>query len=140
LTDAEFTIGPHTYRAARLNARQQFDVARRLTNVLAMLGAEKSPEFKPTPDNFARAILFSAGSIPQADMDMALGTCLGVVKRRMPGDQGWAPIATSSGSLMYDDMGMPEMLEALWHVLSAHRLPDFLYAGVRASSEAKTQN
>lgn len=138
MTDTEFQIGPHNYRAGRLNARQQFDVARRLSYVLTMLGAEKSPEFKPTPENFARIILVTSGSIPQADVDAALNICLGVVKRKLPNDQGWAAIVASNGAMMHEDIDMATMLEIVWHVVSAHRMVDFLSASARDSAAPKT--
>lgn len=138
MTDTEFAIGAHHYRAGRLNARQQFDVARRLGYVLTMLGAEKNAEFKPTPENFARIILVTAGQVPQPDMDMALNICLGVVKRKIPGDLGWAAIATPAGAMMFDDIDMPAMLEMVWRVVSAHRMVDFLSVSGRSSGEPKS--
>jgi hypothetical protein len=138
LTDTEFTIGAHHYRADRLNARQQFDVARRLSYVLTTLGAEKSPEFKPTPENFARIILVTSGMIPQSDMDAALNICLGAVKRKLHGDLGWGPIVASNGALIHDDIDMATMLELVWHIVSAHRMVDFLSASARASAAPKT--
>lgn len=140
MSDTEFKIGPHHYQAGRLNARQQFDVARRLSDVLMLLGMERSEEFKRTPENFARVILVSSARVPQADIDAALNICLGIVKRRLPGDQGWAAIVASNGAMMYDDIDMPVMLEIFWHVVSAHRMVDFLSASGRASAAPKTSD
>lgn len=143
MTDPEFQIGPHTYRSSRLNARQQFDVARRLGYVLTMLGMEKVAEFKPTPENFARVILVSAGQVPQADMDAALNICLGAIKRRIDGagvaeHQAWSPIITPAGDPRYDDIDMPIMLQLVWHVISAHRMADFLSGSASRSAEPKS--
>jgi hypothetical protein len=140
LTD-EFQIGAHHYLVGRLDARRQFDVARRLGYVLTMLGAEKSAEFKPTPENFARIILVTAGQVPQADMDTALNICLGVVKRKITGDVGWASVTTQKGdALMFDDIDMPIMLQLVWHVVSAHRMVDFLSVSGRSSGEPKSRD
>src|ERR1700735_2990271 len=136
MTD-EFQIGAHHYRAGRLNAKDAFHVARRLGYVLTALGIEKGEQFKPTPENFARIILVTSGQVPQADMDFALNTCLGVVKRSMGDHQGWAAIATSTGALMYDDIDMSTMLQIVWHVISAHRLPDFLFESGGAGAPKK---
>ncbi len=136
MSENEFTVGGHRYRADRLNARQQFDIARRLSYTLVQLGAEKKPDFKPTPENFSRIFLVTSGFVPQADMDMALNVCLGVVKRHIPGDIGWASLTAANGSLMYADIGMAEMLQIVWHVIAAHRLVDFLAVGAQNSSEA----
>lgn len=138
LSESEFTVGSNQYRAGRLNARQQFDVARRLRDVLMILGMERGPEFKSTPENFARIVLVSSGNVPQADMDIALNICLGVIKRRMPGDQGWVVIITPTGALMFDDIDMPVMLQLVWHVVNAHRMVDFLSVSVLNSSEPKS--
>jgi hypothetical protein len=136
MADNEFKVGHHTYRAGRLDARKQFDVARRLSYVLVQLGAEKKADFKPSAENFARIILVTTGYIPQADMDAALNICLSVVKRHIPGDIGWAALTASNGALMYEDIGMAEMLQIVWHVISMHRLVDFLAASAQDSSEA----
>lgn len=139
MTD-EFSIGAHHYRVGRLDARKQFDIARRLGYVLTMLGAEKNAEFKPTPENFARIILVTAGQVPQADMDTALSICLGVIKRKIPGEQGWAAIATSTGAMMFEDIDMPAMLEMVWRVVSAHRMVDFLSVSGHSSGGPKSRD
>jgi hypothetical protein len=136
LTD-EFQIGAHHYRAGRLSAKDAFHVARRLGYVLTALGIEKGDAFKPTSENFARIILVTSGQVPQADMDFALNTCLGVVKRRIGDHQGWAAITTSAGAMMYDDIDMSAMLQIVWHVISAHRLPDFLFESGSGSAGQK---
>jgi hypothetical protein len=137
MSDTEFKIGANDYRAGRLSARQQFDVARRLSFVLTMLGAEKTAEFKATPENFARIILVTAGQVPQADMDAALTLCLSTVKRKIPGDIGWAPLTAPGGALMMD-IDMPELLEIVWRVVSAHRMVDFLSGNDQTSARPKT--
>src|SRR5690348_10037426 len=132
----EFKIGEHHYRIGRLNARQQFDVARRLSFVLVQLGGEKNPEFKPTAENFARIILVTTGSVPQSDMDTALNICLSAVTRQMGGDRGYAAVVAGNGAMMFEDIDMSAMLQIVWHVIDQHRLVDFLSAGVRKSAEA----
>lgn len=136
MPSSEFKVASHTYKAARLNARQQFDVARRLSYVLVQLGGEKKPDFKPTAENFARIFLVTSGYVPQSDMDISLNMCLSAVSRNAGGDRGWVSISSSNGALMFDDIGMPEMLEIVWHVIAEHRLVDFLAASARNSSEA----
>lgn len=136
MTENEFQVGKHTYRAKRLSAKDQFHVARKMSYTLFQLGGDKTEKFVPSPKNFARVICVTTGGLAQSDLDSVLDVCLGVVSRQVSGDRGWAPIQTK-GVMMFEDISMPEMLELVWHVIDAHRLVDFLAADPSDSKEHK---
>jgi hypothetical protein len=137
---------PEKFRTGRLNARQQFHVARRLGPILVarlqgmaamtkMLGlptaegaqeaAEPAPEALVPEDVMAAGFIPAATALarmPDADADFVLTTCLGVCSR-MQGSQ-WAPVQASNGKMMFEDIGMQEMMQ-LVNAVVKENLGDF---------------
>lgn len=113
----EFTVAGQNYKSAKMDAMKQFHVSRRLAPVLAgiapllkdLKGADPLAALAPA----AEAI----GGISDADAEYILNACLDLCQRQQPGNIGWARVR-SSGGLMFEDIGMAEMLQIAWAVLS----------------------
>jgi hypothetical protein len=127
--ELEFKVGEHDYRATRMNAFDQFAVARPLRNVLASLAMieeevrKSKPKDPPTPHTFVQLMCTMAGGLTKEESDSSVSLCLSKVVRKS--GAGWAATATPDGVLMFDDIGMSEMLEIVWHVLKYNGLIDF---------------
>lgn len=122
----QFSVGGHKYSCGRLNAFDQYDVARRFSPVLVWLGALKKEQEVRDPKAFAQAICAMSASLPRADTDAVLNLCLSVVAREQA--TGFAPMRAESGALMFQDIELAELLEIVWHVLEANRIVDFFAA------------
>jgi hypothetical protein len=110
----EFEIKSQTYRAGKLSAFQQFHVSRRLAPLLASLGGSLD-EMRADPLSLFAPIAQGIASLPDADADFVLNTCLGTVQRAQ--GQAWARVMAPGGGLMFEDIGMPEMLQIVGRVL-----------------------
>lgn len=75
-------VGGHRFLIGKLNARQQFDVLRRLGFVEHFLEMEAASEteLKPGARWIAAMLSNTMGSVPQVDMDYVLDTCLALVQ------------------------------------------------------------
>lgn len=123
----EFELNGHTYRAGKLNARDQFHIVRRLAPVLGnAAGSSGMDALPPIADAIA--------SLSDEQADYVLFGLLRCVQRKQPQGLGWAAVSTEH-SLMYDDITMPVMMQLAWKALQ-HNMADFLHALPSASSEA----
>ena len=114
----EFTIGEHTYRAGRLDARTQFHVVRRLGPVLADLTTAST-------GNVIANIAVAVGKLKDEDADYVIDKSLRVVTRAQDNGRGWAAVSNPTGGLMFDDIDMPVMLQLVWKVLEEYLVPFF---------------
>ena len=100
----EFEINGVTYRAATMDARRQFHVARRLSSVLSP-SADALGKLAPDADSKAGFIAAIDGffealsSLPDDQLDYVIDACLDTVSRK-DGTQ-WSPIRRG-GAMMYD--------------------------------------
>jgi hypothetical protein len=130
----EFNVGEHRYRARKMNARQQFHVARRLGplfNQLLQLGpaianltpgtmgdAEANKVFEEALGAFTSAL----AKIPDQDCDYVLDRCM-EVSQRLQGGNGsgqsvWADVWNSRlGRMMFEDIDVAEMFNIAGEVL-----------------------
>lgn len=132
----EFDVFGSKYKIGRMNAMQQFHVARRLHGVCAALGeafnivqqmggaetlALAVVEKKPTSDvlRVLAPVLKSLGDMKDTDVDYVFENCLLVVERQQSGG-AWAPIWVRGGGLMFQDIEMPHMIVLTWHVLRSN--------------------
>lgn len=122
----EFDIGGHSYRVGKLNAFDQLNVARRLSQALIPIGNLRSMA-DPKPDDaaLARAFVTLTSQIPVDDMDQARNILFAVVTRDLGGDRGWARITAPNGSLMYDDIDLAGLSAIMVKALDANGLIDF---------------
>ncbi len=141
----EETVNDVTYRIGRLNAKQQFNVLRRLGPVFAAAkpaarlwveeaakatqGGEKLPV---EPGKMVDEIFDSVGPLVSAlgtlsdeTTDYVLGTCLGVVFMNRSGSS-WAPVANRQGQMMFDDLDLMTMLRLVLLVLQDNLSSFFL--------------
>lgn len=115
---SEIQVGQYTYIIGKLNARQQFDVARRLGVVNFILENPVQDKHDDGARWIAAMIMGQMSSIPQADMDFILNTCLSVVTTvRVHGQRPIAIMDARSGLMQFDDIDMTEMLEIVDNVI-----------------------
>ena len=114
----EFEINGVTYRAATMDARRQFHVARRLSAVLAPSADAigKSKDDKSVKGGIIAALdgFFDAlSSLPDDQLDYVIDACLDTVSRK-DGTQ-WSPIRRG-GAMMYD-LDLYTQGAIVWHVV-----------------------
>lgn len=111
----ELELDGHTYRVGKLDARAQFHIVRRLAPVLgelapALQGGKGGLDALPP-------IATAVAKLSDADADYCIFGLLKVVSRKQPNGLGWGPVSTEN-LLMYDDIGMTQMLKLAWEALS----------------------
>lgn len=128
----EFQVGDHTYVAGKMNAKQQFHVARRILPVLAGAGKDGDVMDK------IRGAAYALSEASDADADYVIDHCLAVVKRKMENGKGYTQII-SAGRLMFEDMTMLEMLQIAGEVLvfNLGNFSDALPKGLKDMVEAQ---
>lgn len=146
-----FEIDGRQYRAGRLSARQQFHVMRRLSPLVEAVAPAVRDAFKTLdvakPDIKAAAALIDIpqivgglthmlGTIPDAEFDYVIDTCLSVIERQQQGG-GWARILDPrTKRVMFDDLDeLAVQTRMVWEVLSGN-LTTFFAALPRPSSDA----
>lgn len=125
----EFTVGGHTYRAGKLDARRQFHVTRRLAPLLAEFMTPDVAAALKGPGQGADAAIPEAqlagmmtavaerlGDLPDESLDYVINHCLLVVERQQA-TGGWARVMLSGERLMFEDLDMRGLLEITWKVL-----------------------
>ncbi len=142
----EFKVGDHLYRAKRMNAFQQFHVARRLAplisemmemgDMLASIG-EQEPNKLIVP--FAGAL----SRITDEDCNYVLGMCLEMTQRQQGGNGSgvvwvdvWNPRAKR---IMFEDLdSLPMMIEVVSKILQDN-LTGFFGGGLPGAAATETQ-
>ncbi len=135
---SEFTVRGKTCRACRMNAFQQLHVARRLLPILgkipAMIGrgledivADPKSVIEHVAEHLSEikldVITETLAGMNQDDIDYILNACLDSVQIKDSGGTGWAQVRRN-GVLMYDHIGMLEMLNIAANVIKDN-LGDF---------------
>lgn len=138
----EIEIDGQTYRVGNLDARTQFHIVRRLVPVFGGL-ASSLPAIKAGGEAAVLDALPKMASaiarLSDDDADYCIFGLLKVVSRKQPNGLGWGPVATGN-ALMYDDIGMAQMLRLAWEALSSNMggffaaLPSALSGGVQKPS------
>lgn len=148
----EFVVGDHAYRGNKLSAKKQFHVLRRISPLLVGLvdsgalaavrkevakGKEARPEalLGGLTDKdlgaMLKGVLDNLASLPEADVDYVIDTCLAVTERRQASG-GWAGVMTGE-QLQFQDLDLPALLKIVWEVLQ-HNLSGFFAGGSPGSS------
>lgn len=116
----ETTINGKQYRIGKLNAMQQFHVARRvapaLTGLVSVFGGASADRA-----DFAKALGPLADAVarmPDADAEYVLGTCLAVVSRQTD-PTTWAPV-WREGLLVFDDIDLKAMMQLAAKVIQGN--------------------
>ncbi|MCX5495368.1 hypothetical protein OSH11_11670 [Kaistia dalseonensis] len=117
---AEFEVAGVQYNSRKMDAFQQFHVARKLAPAVApfmkaigpMLVASQAAETQPAALVESLLPLMQAISdMPADDCDFIVQSCLSVVSRKQAGGGGWAPVWNKDAKVfMFDDIDMTAML------------------------------
>lgn len=125
----EFEVNGKKYRAGKLDAMTQWHVFRRLGPILPAVQSIQSvlPDLLAGGEQAEAAMAAltpmteAIASMSDADSEYILGACLGVVQREQSGG-GWASVwSTQAKRPMFDDIGMLQMLQISFQVLSVLR-------------------
>ena len=113
----EFEINGVQYRAAAMDARRQFHVARRLSAVLApsadAINGVKDSDSKAGFIAAVNSFVDAVSSLPDVQLDYVFDACLDTVSRK-DGTQ-WSPIRRG-GAMMYD-LDLYTQGAIVWHVV-----------------------
>jgi hypothetical protein len=131
---SEIELGGNKYRIGRMNAKKQWNIARRLMPVLAELikAAKEIPEGttpeQQSPENaekflekISEPLADSFSRITDENSDYIIDTCLAVCERAQ--GPAWAPLMRG-GNLMFQDLDMTTMLGLTFAVIREN-LGDF---------------
>lgn len=130
----ELTINGNKYRSVKLNAIQQFHVARRLAPAILTLGSTASELVKTLTalqskgdaaevDAFGMMVAAAGplanvlGAMTDEDSDYVINACLRAVSREVSSGVGWQNVISSSGGVMFDDIELPVMLQLVVAVI-----------------------
>lgn len=137
---AEFTVGDKQYRSGKLNAFEQFHIARKIAPILSKMGeTKKDKDANASPGQADLAGLLSPmldalAEMPEEDCNYVLYRCLGVVQRHQGGSM-WAPVWNPSAKrLQFEDIDMQVMIQITMNVLGDN-LGNFLNTPVPALGE-----
>jgi hypothetical protein len=122
----EFKVGAHNYRADKLDAFQQWDVARRL--LAAFMDAAKKG------GGAAEVFMRAFASMSDADDRVVRHLCLAVVSREDRG--GWQRLVTAEGHLVYNDLAWGDILAIVQNVVDKQVFP-FTDAPAQGSSDER---
>ncbi|NTA27396.1 phage tail assembly chaperone [Allorhizobium ampelinum] len=128
---AEFEIADHKYRSGKMNAMQQFQVARRIAPALASF----QDVISNVKEGFAamQPILEVIAKMSDEDVKYVIGECMGVVHRE--DKAGWQKVwPKGADQPIYDDIDMMVMISITSRVVMDNLLP-FISAGPFGSKE-----
>lgn len=144
----EITLNGVRYSSVKLDVFKQFHIARRLAPVVLSLGmgaalmmkfkeanTSATPKAEGAEAQDDLIALASAGkpiadvlaAMSDTDSEYVLKLCLGSVSREITGGVGWGPLLNSAGSVMYNDLGLVQMLQ-LAHAVVMENLGNFMPA------------
>lgn len=121
--ETEITLKEVKYRIGRLNPRKQFHLSRRMAPFILALGkgAGSASSIKEGGDTLSSMVqVFGPISqllseMPDDQVDYILTTCLSVVTRET--GNGWARVQASNGELMFQELGMDDLIQLTMAVL-----------------------
>ncbi|MCX5516235.1 hypothetical protein C3941_19795 [Kaistia algarum] len=114
---AEFEVGGIAYKSRKMDAFQQFHVARKLTPAVAPFMQSLAPMLAAGAglgDDLVGAmmpLMQAIAAMPAEDCDFVIQSCLAVVDRQQSGGAGWSPVFNRDAKrMMFEDIDMPQML------------------------------
>lgn len=118
----EFKVAGNHYQTRKLNAFEQFALARRFADVLAVLAM--SNDQAKLKERFAQAFCALTSKLSSAEVQAGIKECLGCVSRKH--EDSFVPVM-SGDSIMFADVheSMPIMLEIVYFVLEGEGLIRF---------------
>lgn len=114
----EVTIKDRRFKTGRLDAIQQFHVARRIAPILstfmASVAAKQMAEIEQMPESAMLSLLVSPAmaalaEMPQDDADYVIQACLRVCEREEPG--GWQRMIAPNGRLVFEETDLATILQ-----------------------------
>jgi hypothetical protein len=132
---SEFTVAGQRYSFSKLDAFAQFHVARRLAPVFSRIKAAAELG-KTKADDAMEAAVLALSSMPEQDCNYVLHACLMSCKRQQGGV--WANLTAGSTfppRMMFDDIGLAEMMQIAWHVLQGNF--ESFFSGLLATPSGK---
>lgn len=114
----DVTIGSRTFRSTKMDPFKQIHVIRRMGSLFpSVAGAVRVPD-KMLAAGYIGAAL---GRLSDDDANFILNSCLATCQLK----QGtmWASVVDANGTLMFQDMQLPEILELVWKVLEDNFRP-----------------
>jgi tail assembly chaperone len=128
----EFTAGAVRYQTGRINARQQWNIVRRLSPVIAevlpalnKLSLDKGDVGTDLKVATIQPFMDAIGKLSDTDSDYIIDTCMRAATRGR--ESGWSRVMTPDGQFMFDDIDMRTMLEITVRTL-LENLGDFMSA------------
>ena len=115
--------------SGQLNVFDQLALARKLAPALPIVDVQLKNENKEKPKAILAIMMLA--QIPDVDSDFVIRKCLSVVMRKQ--ESGLAKRQTSSGSLMFDDISMDDVLELVSWVIEDN-LGNFLRTALTDSA------
>lgn len=131
----EFPVDGHAYRAGRLSAFDQLHVASLWRDVLLGLALAKKERPRGMSDaSFREAmgivVTGGLGRLTNQTREEVSRLLFSVVTRRAKGvGVGWPPVAAPDGTLMHQDIQLPQMIPIFYAVLDHNGLLDFFSGG-----------
>jgi len=115
-------IGDYNYRARKLNAFEQFSIARKLAPILEFMSQQ--PDREKLRVNFAKFFCAVTANIPEEDTRKLINTCLDAAQRQQQAN--WVPVMVN-GTTMFADVNedLNVMLDIVYMVLADTGLIDF---------------
>lgn len=118
---SEFDAGKNKYRVRRLNAFQQFDIARPLFPVITDIVEAAQSGMKP--GDVMRVVGEAIAAMKTEDAHKILKMCLLGAERQS--GAGWAAVyLPGPDRMMFEDIGLMEMMTIAMKVIEEH-LKDF---------------
>ncbi|GHV35125.1 hypothetical protein FACS1894187_07160 [Synergistales bacterium] len=116
--EIEYDDGTVKYRAGILDAFSQLYVTKRLVPILKgfteIAASETGDMNLSSLDKFLDAV----SGLKDEDLKYIISTCLSVVSKQS--GKAWVKLTAVNGALMFEDMGVVEMLTLCWYVIKAN--------------------
>ena len=113
---SELSIDGFDYRTGRLNAKQQFHIARRLAPLIAGISAADAEAGADNTALVFENLAKTLSSLTDKDCDYVLGLCMSVVTRKS-GDR-YAPVWNKQiDQPVFDDLTLPAMMQLAFAVI-----------------------
>lgn len=118
-TEIEFSFNNNEYRMTRMDAMSSFHVSRKLAPVLTSMGSTVFSVLRARDEGKDDAaldeVMMVAGPVADVlskmsneDVEYVIRTCMQSVRRKAM--DKYAPMVSSTGAFMFQDMTMPEMI------------------------------
>jgi len=143
--EREFVVDGHRYRAGRLDAFQQLDVASQWRDALLGLAfAKKNRQSEISDESYRDAVFVittgALGHVTKQSRDEITRLGLSVVQRQQKeAGRGWSPVLAPGGGMMFQDMELPQIVQILYEVFDHNRIVDFFSGGPSDSQGPKAE-